>query len=149
MTVRVQSRDFDVGLELKQLRQSHPGIGAVASFVGLVRDMHDGNTLTALTLEHYPGMTEKSLEAIVIKAKARWEIVEALIIHRVGSLQVNDQIVLVATASAHRAEALSACAFIMDFLKTEAPFWKKETTLSSEHWVEAKHSDDVAKGRWN
>ena len=148
MTVRVQTQDFDVGFEIKQLRVARPDVGAVVSFVGQVRDLNDGNTIARLTLEHYPGMTEKSLEAIVNQAKSRWNIMDATIIHRVGTLQPLDQIVLVAVSSAHRNEAFSACEFMMDYLKTEAPFWKKEATAEGEQWLEAKEADETARKRW-
>jgi len=148
MSVRVQTQDFDVGFEIKQLRVARPDVGAVVSFVGQVRDLNDGNTIARLTLEHYPGMTEKSLEAIVNQAKSRWNIMDATIIHRVGTLQPLDQIVLVAVSSAHRNEAFSACEFMMDYLKTEAPFWKKEATAEGEQWLEAKETDETARKRW-
>ena len=148
MTVRVQTQDFDVGFEINQLRVARPDVGAVVSFVGQVRDLNDGNTIARLTLEHYPGMTEKSLEAIVNQAKSRWNIMDATIIHRVGTLQPLDQIVLVAVSSAHRNEAFSACEFMMDYLKTEAPFWKKEATAEGEQWLEAKETDETARKRW-
>ncbi|HNU66066.1 MAG TPA: molybdopterin synthase catalytic subunit MoaE [Methylotenera sp.] len=148
MTVRVQTQDFDVGFEIKQLRVARPDVGAVVSFVGQVRDLNGGNTIARLTLEHYPGMTEKSLEAIVNQAKSRWNIMDATIIHRVGTLQPLDQIVLVAVSSAHRNEAFSACEFMMDYLKTEAPFWKKEATAEGEQWLEAKETDETARKRW-
>ena len=148
MTVRLQTQDFDVGFEIKQLRVARPDVGAVVSFVGQVRDLNDGNTIARLTLEHYPGMTEKSLEAIVNQAKSRWNIMDATIIHRVGTLQPLDQIVLVAVSSAHRNEAFSACEFMMDYLKTEAPFWKKEATAEGEQWLEAKETDETARKRW-
>lgn len=149
MTVRVQTADFDLGAEINQLRQTRKDIGAVVSFVGLVRDLNDGDTVSQLTLEHYPGMTEKSLAAIIEQAKARWRIIDALIVHRVGTLQPSDQIVLVIVTSAHRGDAFSACEFMMDYLKTEAPFWKKEANSTGEHWVEAKEADDKARDRWN
>lgn len=148
MTVRVQTEDFDVGLELSQLRSARKDAGAVVSFIGQVRDINDGDTVSQLTLEHYPGMTEKALEAIISQAQTRWDIFEALIIHRVGPLKPMDQIVLVAVSGAHRGEAFKACEFIMDYLKTEAPFWKKEVTQSGERWVEAKQTDDAARERW-
>ncbi len=122
--------------------------GAIVSFVGLVRDVNDGDTVNTLTLEHYPEMTEKALQAIELEAKTRWDIQQSLIIHRVGTLKPSDQIVLVAVASAHRGDAFHACEFIMDYLKTSAPFWKKEATNQGERWVEAKLSDDAAKARW-
>jgi molybdopterin synthase catalytic subunit len=148
MAVHVQIEDFDVGLELNKLRLANPSIGALVSFVGQVRDINDGNAINTLTLEHYPEMTEKALMSIGNEAKTRWNIIDSLIIHRVGSLKPLDQIVLVAVSSAHRGDAFSACEFIMDFLKTSAPFWKKETTNQGERWVEAKLSDDAAKSRW-
>lgn len=148
MTVRVQTEDFDVGTELAAMRLASKDIGAVVNFVGQVRDMNDGDVVSTLTLEHYPGMTERSLEAIELEAKSRWNIVDSLIIHRVGTLQPLDQIVLVAVTSAHRGEAFKACEFIMDYLKTQAPFWKKEATPDGERWVEAKTSDEDAQVRW-
>ena len=149
MTVRIQIEDFDAGDEINQLRMARRDVGAVVSFIGQVRDVNEGDTVSQLTLEHYPGMTEKSLHAIIKQAKARWNIMDVLIIHRVGTLQPCDQIVLVAVSGAHRGEAFAACEFVMDYLKTEAPFWKKEVTPSGERWVEAKASDDDAKARWN
>ena len=152
MTVRVQTEDFDAGTEINQLRNATGNIGAVVSFIGQVRDLNQGDAVSLLTLEHYPGMTEKALEAIVLQAKSRWDIVDSLIIHRVGTLQPTDQIVLVAVTSSHRGDAFKACEFIMDYLKTEAPFWKKEVTQfegqSTERWVEAKVTDDEARERW-
>lgn len=148
MTVRVQREDFDVGREIAQLRASTPGVGAVASFVGVVRDLNDAAEIRTLTLEHYPAMTEKALEGIVAEAGRRWELCGVLVIHRVGELKPSDQIVLVAVTSAHRGEAFAACQFIMDYLKTRAPFWKKELTPAGERWVEARTSDDEAAARW-
>ena len=148
MTVRVQTQDFDAGLELTQLRRARKDVGAVVSCIGQVRDFNDGDTVSQLSLEHYPGMTEKALAAIVAQAQSRWDIFDTLIIHRVGTLQPLDQIVLVAVSGAHRGEAFKACEFIMDALKTEAPFWKKELTASGERWLDAKDSDDVARERW-
>lgn len=152
MTIRVQTQDFEAGLEINQLRNSRKDTGAVVSFIGQVRDINEGDTVSSLTLEHYPGMTEKALEAIVVQAKSRWDIFDALVIHRVGTLQPTDQIVLVAVTSAHRGEAFKACEFIMDYLKTGAPFWKKEATRlgdkTIERWIEAKVSDDEAQLRW-
>jgi len=130
------------------MRQRRRDTGAVVSFVGQVRDINDGSNVSALTLEHYPGMTEKALENIVAQAKQRWDIFDALVIHRVGTLQPTDHIVLVVVSGAHRGEAFSACEFIMDYLKTEAPFWKKENTSAGERWVDAKSSDDAARERW-
>jgi len=148
VTVRVQQEDFDVGREMAQLRANTPGVGAVASFVGVVRDLNEAAEIRTLTLEHYPGMTEKALEGIVGDAKRRWDLCDVLVIHRVGELQPSDQIVLVAVTSAHRGEAFAACQFIMDDLKTRAPFWKKELTPAGERWVEARASDDEAAARW-
>ena len=153
MTVRVQTEDFDAGQELTSMRLAgqakEESIGAIVSFIGQVRNMNDGDAINTLTLEHYPAMTQKALEAIEAEAKTRWDVVDTLIIHRVGTLKPLDQIVLVAVSSAHRGEAFHACEFIMDYLKTSAPFWKKEATNHGERWVEAKVSDDEAKLRWN
>ncbi|MCH9799346.1 MAG: molybdopterin synthase catalytic subunit MoaE [Betaproteobacteria bacterium] len=148
MTVQVQTADFDVAAELAAMRTASADIGAVVSFIGQVRDINDGDAVSTLTLEHYPGMTERALEQIEQEAKSRWNISGSLIIHRVGMLQPLEQIVLVAVASAHRGEAFKACEFIMDYLKTQAPFWKKESTPDGERWVEAKISDDEAQSRW-
>jgi molybdopterin synthase catalytic subunit len=148
MTVRVQVEDFDAGAELQSLRLTRPDVGAVVSFIGQVRDMNDGSGVSVMHLEHYPGMTEKSLETITQQAKQRWDIVDVLVIHRVGDLNPSDQIVMVAVSSAHRKEAFMACEFVMDYLKTEAPFWKKELTTNGARWVEAKAADDAAKERW-
>ncbi len=149
MPVRVQTEDFDVGAEIARLREGNPKVGAVASFVGIVRDLNDGDAVATLTLEHYPGMTEKSLEDIVAQAKQRWDIYDALVVHRVGTLQPLDQIVLVVVTSAHRGESFKACEFLMDYLKTRAPFWKKEVTPQGSRWVEARASDDTAADRWS
>lgn len=149
MPVRVQTEDFDVGAEIARLREANPKVGAVASFVGVVRDVNDGDAVATLTLEHYPGMTEKSLEDIVAQAKQRWDIYDALVVHRVGTLQPLDQIVLVVVTSAHRGESFAACEFLMDYLKTRAPFWKKEVTPQGSRWVEARASDDTAADRWS
>ena len=153
MTVRVQTEDFEVGVELNKMRLANSSIGALVSFVGQVREftnksLNDDDTVNMLTLEHYPEMTEKALAAIENEAKTRWDIIDSLIIHRVGTLKPLDQIVLVAVSGAHRSEAFKACEFIMDYLKTSAPFWKKEATSQGEHWVEAKLTDDAAKARW-
>ena len=148
MSTYVQTEDFDVGLILNQLRLAHPTAGAVVSFVGQVRDVNEGDSVHTLTLEHYPGMTESALNAIETEARARWNLIESVIIHRVGTLKPLDQIVLVAVLSAHRGEAFKACEFIMDYLKTKAPFWKKEITPMGERWVDAKVSDDVSIDRW-
>jgi molybdopterin synthase catalytic subunit len=146
--VRVQAGDFDLGHELARLRAGDARVGAVVSFVGLVRDMNDGSQVAAMELEHYPGMTERALEDIVEQARARWPLYGALVIHRVGPLKPLDQIVLVAVAGAHRGEAFDACEFIIDYLKTDAPFWKKEDTPSGARWVDARISDDSAKAKW-
>lgn len=148
MTVRVQEADFDTGAELAALRAGDARVGALASFLGLVRDLNDGTSVSEMTLEHYPGMTEKALEEIVAQAKGRWDIYDALVIHRVGPLKPCDQIVLVAVTSAHRGEAFAACEFIMDYLKTRAPFWKKEVTPDGGRWVDARETDDSAAERW-
>lgn len=148
MAVRVQEADFDVGAELAALRAGDARVGALASFLGLVRDINDGASVSGMTLEHYPGMTEKALEEIVVEAKGRWDIYDALVIHRVGPLKPCDQIVLVAVTSAHRGEAFAACEFIMDYLKTRAPFWKKEATPDGGRWVDARETDDSAAARW-
>ena len=148
MSVRVQLADFDVGAEILALRRGNPKIGAIASFIGLVRDINEGDDVAVMTLEHYPGMTEKALEAIVLKARERWDILDALVVHRIGALRPTDQIVLVVVSSAHRGEAFAACEFIMDYLKTEAPFWKKEQTDKGGRWVEARGSDEDATARW-
>ena len=148
MAVRVQAEDFDAGREIALLRQGNPQVGAVASFIGVVRDVNDGSSVAGMTLEHYPGMTEKSITAIIEQAKARWKVFDALVIHRIGSLKPMDQIVLVAVTGGHRGDAFAACEFIMDYLKTSAPFWKKEQTPDGARWVEARASDDIAAERW-
>jgi molybdopterin synthase catalytic subunit len=148
MTVRVQTADFDVSDELAALRACNSKVGAVACFVGTVRDLNEGSNVAAMELEHYPGMTEKALEAIVDEARKRWPGSDVLIVHRVGKLYPMDQIVLAATTAAHRHEAFAACEFVMDYLKTQAPFWKKETTEAGERWVDARVSDDEALARW-
>jgi molybdopterin synthase catalytic subunit len=146
--VRVQAGDFDLGIELARLRAGDARVGAVVSFVGLVRDINDGAQVAAMELEHYPGMTERALEDIVEQARARWPLYGALVIHRVGPLKPCDQIVLVAVAGAHRGEAFDACEFIIDYLKTDAPFWKKEDTPEGSRWVDARISDDSARAKW-
>jgi len=148
MPVRVQTEDFDAGAEIAALRRGDPKIGAVASFIGVVRDLNDGESVGTMTLEHYPGMTEKALEAIVAEARSRWDIIDVTVVHRVGELKPTDQIVLVVVAGGHRGEAFAACEFIMDYLKTRAPFWKKEETPGGARWVEARTSDDDAAERW-
>ena len=146
--VRVQAEDFDVGRELDALTRGRRDVGGLASFVGLVRDANDGHAIQGMTLEHYPGMTEKALEDICAQADARWRLLDTVVIHRVGSLKPGDRIVLVGVASAHRGEAFEACEFIMDYLKTCAPFWKREDTPGGSRWVEARSSDDAAAERW-
>jgi len=148
VSVRVQEQDFDIGAEIAAFRRADPGIGAIASFIGLVRDLNDGEAVAGMTLEHYPGMTEKALAGIVAEAKGRWDIADALVIHRVGALKPLDQIVLVVVSGAHRGAAFAACEFIMDYLKTRAPFWKKEQTTEGARWIEARASDDQAAERW-
>lgn len=146
--IRVQAADFDLSRELAALRADDGRVGAVVSFVGTVRDLNEGSAVSEMELEHYPGMTEKALEDIVAQARARWPLFGVLLIHRVGPLAPLDQIVLVACSSAHRGEAFAACEFIMDYLKTDAPFWKKEQTLDGARWVDARASDDSAKRKW-
>ena len=155
MSVSVQEADFDAGAEIAALSAGREDVGAVASFVGLVRadkaagrGALEGGLVREMTLEHYPGMTEKALDAIVAEARRRWELVGVRVIHRVGRLLPGDRIVLVAVASAHRGEAFTACEFIMDYLKTRAPFWKKEQTQQGGRWVDARESDDQAAHRW-
>jgi len=148
LPVRVQHEDFDAGAEIARLRAGDPRIGAVASFVGVARDRNDGAAVATLTLEHYPGMTERAIEAIAEQAKARWSVFDILVIHRIGTLKPLDQIVLVVVTSSHRGDAFAACEFVMDYLKTEAPFWKKESTPTGERWVDARESDEAAKSRW-
>ena len=147
-TIRVQNEDFDLGVEVALLQTGNAKIGAIATFTGLVRDINDGSGVSTLTLEHYPAMTQKALVGIVDQARARWDVIDATVIHRVGELKPNDQIVLVAVASGHRGDAFQACEFIMDYLKTQAPFWKKEATPAGERWVEARDSDAAASSRW-
>lgn len=148
MSVRVQHEDFDLGAEVAALRAGNAGVGAVASFIGTVRDVSHGSSVSTMELEHYPGMTEKALARIEAAACARWNLLGVTIIHRVGLLQPLEQIVLVAVSSAHRGEAFAACEFIMDYLKSEAPFWKKEATPEGARWVDARESDDAALRRW-
>ena len=148
ISVRVQQADFDLGQEIAQLRAGNPKVGAVVGFVGTVRDMNDGLEVAAMELEHYPGMTEKAILAIVEQARARWPVSAALVIHRVDPLLPQEQIVLVAVSSSHRGEAFAACEFIIDYLKTEAPFWKKEDTPEGARWVDARDSDATALDKW-
>lgn len=147
--IRVQKHDFNVALEIAAMRDSNRSIGAIASFIGLMRDFNEGENVISMTLEHYSGMAEKALQKIANNAISRWEIIDVTIIHRVGTFEPGDQIVLVMVASAHRAAAFGACEFIMDFLKMRAPFWKKETTHEGERWVETRASDDMAASRWD
>jgi len=148
MPIRIQESDFDISAEIAALRKGDPRVGAVVSFLGTVRDMNDGSQVKGMTLEHYHGMTEKALEEILDQAKARWDICQTLVIHRVGLLKPEDQIVLVVVSGAHRGEAFAACEFIMDYLKTAAPFWKKEDTPEGSRWVDARISDETALARW-
>jgi molybdopterin synthase catalytic subunit len=146
--VRVQQAPFDAGLEIAALTEGRRDVGAVATFVGLVRDLNEGARVSRMSLEHYPGMTERALEEICAEAARRWDLLDSRVVHRVGPLEPGDAIVLVAVSSAHRGEAFAACEFIMDYLKTRAPFWKKELTPEGERWVEARSSDDEAASRW-
>lgn len=148
MTVSVQAEDFDVGAEISALSAGRHEVGAVATFVGLVRDVSGGSSVGAMTLEHYPGMTEKALEEIVEQACARWSLYGVRVIHRFGRLEPGDRIVFVGVAGAHRGETFAACEFIMDYLKTRAPFWKLEETPAGARWVDARDSDDSAAARW-
>ena len=146
--VAIQHTDFNLADEIAALRAGDARVGAVCSFVGTVRDRNDGATVSTLELEHYPGMTEKSIEVMIDAAMHRFDIYAARVVHRVGALQPQDQIVLVAVTSAHRAESFKACEFLMDYLKTQAPFWKKEQTPDGPRWVDARVSDDAAMARW-
>lgn len=148
MKIVVQTETFDLGVEVNTMRQGRTDIGAIASFVGLARDFNEGSGVQAMTLEHYPGMTEKALAAVVDEASARWALLDVSVIHRVGRLLPGDPIVMVVVASSHRGEAFAACEFVMDALKTRAPFWKKEETPEGERWVDARASDDSAAARW-
>ena len=148
MAVKVQTEDFDLTTEIAQLRANTPKVGAIVNFVGVVRDLNEGEQIAEMELEHYPGMTEKALEDIIKEARSRWDLFDALVIHRVGPLKPLDQIVLVAVTSAHRGEAFSACEFIIDYLKTQAPFWKKEQTPQGSRWVDARVTDDEALKKW-
>lgn len=148
MIIRIQAADFDIAALNRELLAGRSDVGAIASFIGLVRDMED-DSLQQMTLEHYPGMTEKALQGIAEKAQARWQIVDLAIIHRIGALKPADQIVMVSVLSAHRGDAFAACEFIMDYLKTEAPFWKKETGEQGSRWVETRKSDLFAQKKWD
>ena len=147
-SIRIEEKYFDISAEIAALRKGDPRVGAVVTFLGTVRDMNDGSQVKGMTLEHYPGMTEKALQEILDQAKTRWDIYQTLVIHRVGPLLPEDQIVLVVVTSAHRGEAFAACEFIMDYLKTAAPFWKKEDTSEGARWVDARVTDDAAMARW-
>ncbi len=146
--VSIQTADFDLGAEVAALRAGDGGVGAVCGFVGTVRDRSEGAEVSAMELEHYPGMTEKAIEAMIDEAQRRFDIRAARVVHRVGPLDIGDQIVLVAVSSAHRGQSFQACEFLMDYLKTQAPFWKKETTPEGARWVDARVSDDAALQRW-
>jgi len=146
--VSIRHEDFDLGAEVAALREGDGGVGAVAAFVGTVRDRSDGRSVASMELEHYPGMTEAAIEAMIDQAFARFDIRAARVVHRIGELAARDQIVLVAVASAHRGEAFQACEFLMDYLKTNAPFWKKEATDAGARWVDARVADDAALARW-
>ena len=147
-TVHIQEEPFDAGALIAETHRANPKVGAVATFIGLVRDINEGSDVAEMTLEHYPGMTERAIENICRDAAGRWEVIDARVVHRVGTLQPTDPIVIVVVASGHRRDAFEACEFIMDFLKTRAPFWKKERTGGGERWVEARASDDEAAERW-
>lgn len=148
MKILVQKEDFDLDAEVRELRKNS-SVGAVVTFLGTVRDLNDGKDVSGMTLEYYPGMTEKALTKIAKQALERWDIEDVTVIHRVGELRVTDQIVLVGVSGKHRGEAFDACEFVIDYLKTKAPFWKKETLPEGERWVEARDSDETAKERWN
>jgi len=146
--VSIQTDDFDLGAEVAAVRAGDAGVGAVATFVGTVRDRNDGSAVSGMELEHYPGMTERAIEAMIDEARRRFDIRAARVVHRVGPLRPGDQIVLVAVTSAHRGQAFQACEFLMDYLKTQAPFWKKEATPEGARWVDARVADDAALARW-
>ncbi|RYF76168.1 MAG: molybdenum cofactor biosynthesis protein MoaE [Comamonadaceae bacterium] len=146
--VSIQHEDFDLAVEVARLRADRPEIGAVCAFVGTVRDRNDGAEVRSMELEHYPGMTERSIEAMIEAAHRRFDIVAARVVHRVGPLQPQDQIMMVAVAAAHRGQSFQACEFLMDYLKTQAPFWKKEQTPEGTRWVDARVSDDAAIAKW-
>ncbi|HSW07710.1 molybdenum cofactor biosynthesis protein MoaE [Aquabacterium sp.] len=146
--VSIQAADFDLSTEVAALRATDLGVGAVASFIGTVRDRNDGAGVSAMELEHYPGMTEAAIETMIDDACCRFALRAVRVIHRVGLLQPGEQIVLVAVSSAHRADAFQGCEFLMDYLKTQAPFWKKETTPEGARWVDARVADDAALARW-
>jgi molybdopterin synthase catalytic subunit len=147
--IQLQKEPIEISVIQDELRAENPAIGALVTFVGLMRDMNDGDSVATMTLEHYPGMTEKALEGIVREARQRWDLLGVRVVHRVGELQPLDPIVVVSVASAHRGEAFRACEFLIDYLKTRAPFWKKERTPEGERWVDARHSDTEAEKRWS
>ena len=147
-TVRIQEEPFDAGALVAETHRANPKVGAVASFIGLVRDINEGSDVSEMTLEHYPGMTERAIETICREAAERWDVLDSRVVHRVGTLRPTDSIVIVVVASGHRGDAFAACQYIMDFLKTRAPFWKKERTAGGERWVAARASDDEAAARW-
>lgn len=149
MSVRIQAEPFDPGTEVNALHAANVGIGAVVSFVGYVRDFNEGREVSGMFLEHYPGMTQKALQQITTEAEARWPLLRLEVLHRVGALEPGEPIVFVGVASAHRQAAFEACDFVMDYLKTRAPFWKKENTSQGPKWVEGRHSDQAAAKRWN
>ncbi|WP_443692366.1 molybdopterin synthase catalytic subunit MoaE [Pseudomonas sp.] len=148
MAIRVQTAAFDPGVEVNALHAANVGVGAVVSFIGYVRDFNEGREVAGMFLEHYPGMTEKALGKIAAEAEQRWPLLRLEVLHRLGALEPGEPIVFVGVASAHRQAAFDACAFVMDYLKTRAPFWKKETSLDGPHWVEGRDSDHAAAGRW-
>ena len=148
MPVRVQYEDFDLSAEVARLRAGHPDTGAVVAFVGTVREMSDSGAVSMMELEHYPGMTEAALEDIAARASRRWPLIDILVVHRIGQLQGSEQIVLAAVAARHRAQAFAACEFVMDHLKTRAPFWKKEANGQAMRWVDAREADEAALARW-
>ncbi len=149
MKIAVQTEPFDFAAEVAALYRANPKVGAVASFLGITRDENDGHAIQGMHLEHYPGMTERALKRIAEEAMTRWPLIDLTVIHRVGALKPTDPIVLVAVAAAHRGDAFAACQFIMDYLKTQAPLWKKEATAEGDRWVDARASDDAAAARWN
>ena len=149
MSVQVQEQDFDLGFEIEKIYRQNPSVGAVATFVGLMRDVNDGQKISKMVLEHYPAMTEKALTEIQKKAESRWSLEGVRIVHRYGKMEPNEKIVLVVVASAHRRDAFEACQFLMDYLKTSAPFWKKESSESGDYWVDSRSSDEEAVRRWD
>lgn len=146
--ILIKPEPFDPNQEVDLLRGDNPAIGGIVSFIGLMRDMNEGDSVTAMTLEHYPGMTEMAMKKIVEEARQRWNLLGCRVVHRVGEMQPTDPIVLVAVACTHRGDAFRACEFIIDYLKTRAPFWKKELTTQGSRWVDARHSDSEAETKW-